>query len=259
VAISYPVATSKRGTSDQKKINLDPAVLDERQTAAYLCIKLETLNELATSGEIPHLLIAGNLRYRIKDLDEYINSRVTTSWGSEQDRTPTHRSLKQADLIREFCRVNYLEPAKSRGEETVRIRCGDVARGMGLSQRLPAVVAAIGANKFERLFNVTKVAEEGPGNGANKIFMFKVGLENISGGMGVGQGPLTNEEQTPWRERMPRPTIEPHSGNLENKMSFAEAFTFSQHNPRGATTLMRGHLVLQKHAPPRRASIRGTE
>jgi excisionase family DNA binding protein len=151
------------------------AVLDERETAIYLGVSPATVNDLASAGEIPHVMIAGNLRFRVKDLEEYLESKVTTNWSGGQERATVRTTQKQADLIREYCKINYLEPARARGEKIVKIRCGDVARAMGLSQRLPAVVAAIGANKFERLFNVVKRGEEGPGNGANKVFTFEVG------------------------------------------------------------------------------------
>lgn len=82
--------------------------------------------------------------------------------------------MRPADQIRQFALLNYIEPARSRGETVVSIRAGDIHSQMGLSARLPAVCSALGTNKFESMCGIERLSIEGPHNGANTVFTFKV-------------------------------------------------------------------------------------
>jgi hypothetical protein len=82
--------------------------------------------------------------------------------------------MSLADQIREHVKINYIEPARRRGDEIVTIRGGDIHQEMGLKSRQPAVSAALGSNKFEDLCQVRKIRVEGPINGANARFTFKL-------------------------------------------------------------------------------------
>jgi len=77
-----------------------------------------------------------------------------------------------ADAIREFCIREYVEPARTRKEHTVTIRSGDVHASMKLSQRLPAVCAALGSDRFEKAARVRRLVIDGPLNGASTLFVF---------------------------------------------------------------------------------------
>lgn len=79
-----------------------------------------------------------------------------------------------ADRIRMFVDVEYVQPARARGEKVIRVRAGDVHRAMGLQSRMPAVCGALGTGKFEREFNVKRLAHEGPLQGANSVFILRV-------------------------------------------------------------------------------------
>ena len=79
-----------------------------------------------------------------------------------------------ADDIRTFCIEHFVQPARSRGEHTVTLRAGDVHNQMDLSQRLPAVCAALGSDTFERLARVRRLAIDGPVNGASTLSVFKL-------------------------------------------------------------------------------------
>lgn len=79
-----------------------------------------------------------------------------------------------ADDIREFVFAKYIKPARQSGVSEVRVRAGDIHKEMGLSQRLPAVCAAIGAQKFEKQYGILLVNREGPANGCNAYFTFKL-------------------------------------------------------------------------------------
>ena len=79
-----------------------------------------------------------------------------------------------ADRIREFADEHYVRPARGRGERQFTIRAGDLHDDMGLQARLPAVSAALGANKFEDEYAVRRLSVEGPLNGANCWLMFEI-------------------------------------------------------------------------------------
>lgn len=70
--------------------------------------------------------------------------------------------------------VKYVEPARRAGETTVTIRVGDVHDGMGLKDSQPAVAGALGALKFTEFACVELLSRDGPHQGANLLFTFKV-------------------------------------------------------------------------------------
>lgn len=82
--------------------------------------------------------------------------------------------MSQADRIREFVNEHYAEPAREQGDRRFRVRCGDVASALNLTNRMPAVSAALGANKFEEQYRVRRLSVEGPINGANCIQTFEL-------------------------------------------------------------------------------------
>lgn len=69
--------------------------------------------------------------------------------------------MKRADLIREYVFINYIEPARKSGKGEVVIRAGDVHSEMKLRDSMPAIVSAIGSNKFLSLANVELLQREG--------------------------------------------------------------------------------------------------
>ena len=79
-----------------------------------------------------------------------------------------------ADEIREFVFKEFIEPARKQSKKTVVIRAGDIHKMMGLSDRMPAVCAALGSNKFENQFNIKRLNIEGPIHGANALFTFEI-------------------------------------------------------------------------------------
>jgi 5-methylcytosine-specific restriction protein B len=79
-----------------------------------------------------------------------------------------------ADEIRKYVLTKYIEPARRHGEQTVTVRAGDVHKGMGLTNRMPAVAGALGAEKFEEYANVRLIRREGPHQGANLCLTFEL-------------------------------------------------------------------------------------
>jgi 5-methylcytosine-specific restriction enzyme B len=82
--------------------------------------------------------------------------------------------MSQADDIRRFVHMNYIEPAKARGDQTVSVRAGDVHRAMELSNALPAVCSAVGSDKFLAEAAVSQIAREGPLNSTTTLFTFAI-------------------------------------------------------------------------------------
>lgn len=79
-----------------------------------------------------------------------------------------------ADMVREFCTKEFIQPARDRNDLAVGIRAGDVHERMQMSQRLPAVCSALGSDRFEREARLRRVAIEGPLNGASTLFVYRL-------------------------------------------------------------------------------------
>jgi len=82
--------------------------------------------------------------------------------------------MKRADLIREYVLKNYIDPSRARGQKEITIRAGDVHRAMDLRDAMPAVASALGANKFLEFAGIELIRREGPQNGANLFFTFRI-------------------------------------------------------------------------------------
>jgi len=70
--------------------------------------------------------------------------------------------MKPADDTRWYAKTNYIDPARATGASQVSIRAGDLHHAMGYTNRLPAVIAALGALKFQSLANVELLRIDGP-------------------------------------------------------------------------------------------------
>ncbi len=82
--------------------------------------------------------------------------------------------MTHADKVREHCKTQLIDPARARGEATVSIRAGDVHSALGFKNRLPLVCSALGTVTFERGAKVERIGIEGPTNGANAVFRFRL-------------------------------------------------------------------------------------
>ena len=77
-----------------------------------------------------------------------------------------------ADQIREFVSSRYVAMARVRGAAEVEVRAGRVHREMGLSQRMPAVCAALDAARFQKDVGVVLLARTGPRQGSTVRWKF---------------------------------------------------------------------------------------
>ena len=82
--------------------------------------------------------------------------------------------MTHADKVREYCRTQLVDPARARGDTTVSIRAGDIHKALGFKNRLPLVCSALGANTFQEYARVQRIGLEGPTNGANAVFTFRL-------------------------------------------------------------------------------------
>lgn len=73
--------------------------------------------------------------------------------------------MNLADQVKEFARNQYIEPARRRGEATVRIVAGDVHRALRFVNRVPTVCTALRSTGFLRNNGLILEKREGPPSG----------------------------------------------------------------------------------------------
>lgn len=76
------------------------------------------------------------------------------------------------ELVREFARRNYIEPARLRGDSRVEIIAGDVEKAVHLSQRTPLVCQALKSRKFLKQNGLLLEKWEGPPSGLSTTVKF---------------------------------------------------------------------------------------
>jgi len=74
--------------------------------------------------------------------------------------------------IREYARREYIEPARQRGEITVRIVAGDVHKALRLQNRSPQVCSALRSRKFLEENHLALEKAEGPPRGMSTTMKF---------------------------------------------------------------------------------------
>jgi 5-methylcytosine-specific restriction enzyme B len=82
--------------------------------------------------------------------------------------------MSYADDVRLYCKKNYVDTARAKGEKTISIRSGDVHSALDYKNRYPLVCSAIGSNKFEELCRIKRIAVDGPLNGVSTVFTFEI-------------------------------------------------------------------------------------
>jgi hypothetical protein len=88
--------------------------------------------------------------------------------------TASSSTLSLANRIRQHCIATYVGQAKAAGHTDFLIRAGDVHTALGLNGYLPAVCEAIGTDVFEKQAGIRRIAFDGPINGANAWFWFRL-------------------------------------------------------------------------------------
>jgi len=82
--------------------------------------------------------------------------------------------MSYSDDVRAYCKKNYVDVARTKGEKRVSIRAGDIHAALNYQNRMPLVCSALGSNKFEEMCNVKRASITGPANGANAVFTFEL-------------------------------------------------------------------------------------
>ena len=65
---------------------LPTAVLDIREASAYLGVAEITLRRMVQRGEVPHTRIGRAIRFRVADLDAYLEANTSRKWEAEDGR-----------------------------------------------------------------------------------------------------------------------------------------------------------------------------
>jgi len=73
---------------------LPTAVLDARETAAYLAVAESTLRRMVRRGELPHVRLGEvGVRFRLVDLDSWLDERTSREWTPAKGRGPRRGML----------------------------------------------------------------------------------------------------------------------------------------------------------------------
>jgi len=80
------------------------------------------------------------------------------------------------EKVQQYVLFTYIGPAKVRGENTIRIKAGDVHRDLHWVNRVPSVCTTLGSKKFQRETGLELIDREGPpsGMGTRAVFTYKI-------------------------------------------------------------------------------------
>ena len=74
--------------------------------------------------------------------------------------------------VRDYVRREYIQPARRRGDVTVRIVAGEVHKALRLTNRVPTVCDALASGKFLEQNDLTIEQREGPPSGRSTTVTF---------------------------------------------------------------------------------------
>src|SRR5271157_4319983 len=80
--------------------------------------------------------------------------------------------IRYADQVREHARREYIEPARRRGDSTVRIVAGDVQKAVRLVNRTALVCQALKSHKFIEENHLALEKWDGPPSGMSTTVTF---------------------------------------------------------------------------------------
>ena len=69
------------------------AVLDAHEAAAYLAVSRDTLRRMVQRGDLPHTRVGVALRFRVADLDAFLNKNTSRTWKPANGRGPGKRKV----------------------------------------------------------------------------------------------------------------------------------------------------------------------
>jgi 5-methylcytosine-specific restriction protein B len=100
--------------------------------------------------------------------------------------------IKYADRVREHARQEYIEPARRRGDSTVRIVAGDVQKAARLVNRTALVCQALKSHKFLKENRLALEKWDGPPSGMSTTvtFTYRLAGQPPAAGQPPGESPL---------------------------------------------------------------------
>jgi 5-methylcytosine-specific restriction protein B len=100
--------------------------------------------------------------------------------------------IKYADQVREHARHEYIEPARRRGDSTVRIVAGDVQKAARLVNRTALVCQALKSHKFLEENHLALERWDGPPSGMSTTvtFTYRLAGPPPAAGQPPGESPL---------------------------------------------------------------------
>ena len=72
------------------------------------------------------------------------------------------KSGSEADKVRHYVQIQYIEPAKRRGEKSFTVVAGDVHRALGFNNRVPLVCTALRLHRFHEANRMVLSEVSGP-------------------------------------------------------------------------------------------------
>jgi hypothetical protein len=82
------------------------------------------------------------------------------------------------EKVQQYILSAYLDPARKRGETTIRIKAGDVHRDLHWVNRVPSVCTTLGSKKFQRETGLELVSKEGPPSGYSTTVVYTYRLSS---------------------------------------------------------------------------------
>ena len=79
-----------------------------------------------------------------------------------------------AERIRAYVNKAFIEPARRAGATEASVTAGDVHKDLRLESRMPAVCAALDAQKFQDQYGVTLSRRSGPKQGSTVTWVFSL-------------------------------------------------------------------------------------
>lgn len=82
-----------------------------------------------------------------------------------------------ADEYREYAYTRYVEPARRNGEKTVRIKSGDIVKGLGLKDCTPNVCSALERPVFQKRYGlklIDKQTSAPKGTSTTVVFTYRI-------------------------------------------------------------------------------------
>lgn len=96
---------------------------------------------------------------------------------------------RPVDEVRQFVREAFIEPARRRGETTVRVVAGEVHRALRFHNRVPLVCHALRSRPLLEECGLRIVKEEGPPSGQSTTVAFVYELASPGAPLSETAGP----------------------------------------------------------------------